>query len=107
MKTLVNTTDRASKVLGTAMAMVWTLWLGPVGLGLLLAVFYGMTTGNHSATVLGTILLFVPFFLTLTWGCVNAADALRRQSTILRLERVEANRAFGKDHGRLPQPDLP
>jgi hypothetical protein len=107
MKTLSGTLNKATRSLGTAMAIIWTLWLGPVGMVLLLSVLFAMTAGQRTGMVLCALLMSVPFFLTLAWGCVATAD-LALKTTLERYRgRADDDGSLGKDHGRLPQPEIP
>jgi hypothetical protein len=79
MKTIETPVDRATMVLGTAMMVAWTLWLGLVGLMLLLVVFYAMMAANQTLIVAGAFLLFTPFLLTLVWGGLTGVNALAKK----------------------------
>lgn len=79
MRTIETPADRTTKILGTAMMLAWTLWIGLVGLVLLLVVFYAMMTANQTLTVVGTFLLFTPFLLTVAWGGFTGASVLAKK----------------------------
>jgi hypothetical protein len=75
MKTIDATLDRATVMAGTAMMLAWTLWLGFVGLVLLMAIFYAMMADSRILLISGIVLLSTPIVMTLAWavlGCVRA-----------------------------------
>jgi hypothetical protein len=73
-----QTLDRTSMILGTAMMLGWTLGLGILGFALLLAVAYAMLTHSYALAVAGSVLLFMPLFLTIAWGMFHTAATLER-----------------------------
>lgn len=69
--------DRACMITGTAMMLAWILQIGIVGLALLLAIAYGLTFHHPTFAIVCAFLLFAPLILTVLWGILGAAAAIR------------------------------
>jgi hypothetical protein len=87
MNTTTSTTitlERASRTLGTAMMVAWTLGIGIVGFALLLAIAYAMVFHNQILAIVSSFLLFAPLMLTVVWGILWAAEAAMKTWAIRR-----------------------
>jgi hypothetical protein len=77
--TATSSFDRTSMMLGTAMMLAWTFWMGIGGLVLLLAVAYAFV--NHSPTlgIVCSFLVFAPLMMTIVWGVAGVCETVRHK----------------------------
>ncbi len=67
MQTRIERSELMFSKIGTAMFVSWLLFLGPVGLLLLLVVAYAMIAQNVVLGVIGGLLLAAPVALAAAW----------------------------------------
>lgn len=67
MKTREIEWKKIAEELGLAMILAWTLFFGPVGAVVLLAIAYSMFTQNLALGIMCGLLLFAPLMLTMVW----------------------------------------
>lgn len=77
MKTAANDREKVVRVMGTTMMIVWVLVLGPVGALLLGGLAYAMLANSLVAGACCAVLIFLPLFITITWGTIGLSDILR------------------------------
>ncbi len=66
--TIDGNIDRTSMILGAAMMLAWTFWMGIGGLVLLLAVAYSLATQSPTLGIVCSFLLLAPLMMTIVWG---------------------------------------
>jgi hypothetical protein len=71
--------DRWTAGIGTAIFVSWLLFLGPVGILLLLSVAYAMLVQNLALGIIGGLLLATPLILSATWVPVAFYAVLRER----------------------------
>jgi hypothetical protein len=77
MKTAANFGEKTARAMGTISMIAWVLVLGPVGALLVGGVAYAMLANSLIAGALCAVLIFMPLFLTLTWGILGLFALLR------------------------------
>jgi len=75
-----TTEERWKSGIGTMMFVAWLLFLGPVGLLLLLAVAYAMAVQNLALGIIGGLLLATPVILSAAWVPVALYALVRERS---------------------------
>jgi len=85
MRAIENNTsglEKVVKVLGTAVMLSWTLIIGLFGFVLLLGIYYAMEAENQNLLGFCCFLLFSPILLTIVFGCLSLAEAVRKELTV-------------------------
>ena len=71
--------QRLTSGIGAAMFVSWSLFLGPVGLVVLLGVAYAMVVQDLALGIVGGLLLAIPVVLTAAWIPVVFFGLLREK----------------------------
>ena len=71
--------QRSTSGIGAAIFISWSLFLGPVGLVVLLGVAYAMVVQNLALGIIGGLLLATPVVLTAAWIPVAFFALLREK----------------------------
>jgi hypothetical protein len=72
--------QRSASTIGAAMFVSWFLFLGPVGLVLLLGIPYAMIVQDLAFGIVCGLLLVIPVVLTVAWISVTLFAFLRERS---------------------------
>jgi len=80
MKDEETAVQRSTSGIAAAMFVSWLLFLGPVGLVVLLGVAYAMVVQNLALGIIGGLLLATPVVLTAAWIPVAFFALLREKS---------------------------
>ncbi len=74
-----STMERTSLIVGAAMMLAWTLWLGIVGFVLLVAIVSALVWQSHTLAVVCSFLLLAPVMMTALWGTLQVMEGLRKK----------------------------
>ncbi len=79
MKTSDSLLERAAEAVGTGMFMTGVIILGPVGLLLLLVVFYSMMVRNRALGIVTGFVCASPVILLVIWASLKWTSVIRER----------------------------